>query len=119
MVEVVLPLLYPTFRIPASAEIHHVHNLYLQMGAEFGYPGLIVTLVLLFVLFAFGWQTVGAARDTNLFPLANGLVGVIVVFAVHGLVDVVSCSPKAYLITYALFGVSVGLALYLRDRCAV
>jgi O-antigen ligase len=119
MVEVVLPLLYPTFRIPVDAGIQHVHNLYLEVGTELGYPGLIVTLAWLFASFYLAWQTVSRARGTDFLPLATGLLGIIVVFGVHGLVDAISFSPKAYLVIQALFGVSVGLALYLRDRCAV
>jgi O-antigen ligase len=119
MVEVVLPLLYPTFRIPADAGIQHVHNLYLEVGTELGYPGLIVTLAWLFATLYLAWRTVSRARGTDFLPLATGLLGIIVVFGVHGLVDAISFSPKAYLVIQALFGVSVGLALYLRDRCAV
>jgi putative inorganic carbon (HCO3(-)) transporter len=116
MVEQVIRILYPTFLIPPDAEIKHVHNLYLEMGAELGYPGLIATVALLLLLFYLAWRSVGRARSTGLAPLATGLLGMLVALAIHGLLDVVPYAPKAYLIIRALFAVTVALALHLRDQ---
>jgi putative inorganic carbon (HCO3(-)) transporter len=113
MVEKVMEILYPTFLIAPDVDIYHVHNLYLEMGAELGYPGLISTLALFLLLFYLGWRMTNRARGTDLEPLAMGLLGTVVVLAVHGLVEVIPFSPKAYLIIHALFGVTVALALHL------
>lgn len=115
MVEKVLPLLYPTFLIPPSTDVEHVHNLYLEFGAELGFPGLIIVLAQLLLLFFLGWRSVQQSRGTTWGALASGLLGTVVVLAVHGLVDTIPFSPKAYLIIWALFGVTVALALHLRD----
>ena len=115
MVEKVLPLLYPTFLISPSAGIEHVHNLYLEFGAQLGFPGLIIVLAQLLLLFYLGWDAVQRAQDALQKSLTAGLLGTVVVLAVHGLVDTIPMSPKAYLIIWALFGVAVALALQLQD----
>ncbi len=116
MVEKVLPLLYPTFLIPPSAGIEHVHNLYLEFGAELGFPGLMIVLAQLLLLFYLGWHSMQQARGTPWMPLASGLLGTVVVLAVHGLVDTIPFAPKAYLIIWALFGVAVALGLHLQSE---
>jgi O-antigen ligase len=114
MVGQVLPLLYPTFLIPSDAGIDHVHNLYLQFGAETGFPGLILLLSCLLLLLVLGWDAVRRAKGTRWAPLATGLLGTVVALMVHGLVDSVPLAPKVYLITWSIFGLAVALDLALR-----
>ena len=118
MVVQVLPVLYPTFLIAPDAGIEHMHNLYIQAGAEQGFPGLVVLLAFLMGLFAFCWRTARRARGTQLEPLALGMLGVIVVVATHGLVETLPFSPKANLIAWALFGVAVSAGLRFEPRRA-
>ena len=50
MVEPVIKLLYPTFLITPENNFAHIHNLYLQIAIEMGFPGLIAHLSLYLIL---------------------------------------------------------------------
>ena len=113
MVVKVMPLLYPTFVVPNDLGIEHVHNLYLETGVDLGFPGLIATLSFLLGLFYLSWRAAQRAGGTGLEPLAPGMLGVIVVFAVHGLTDNLTFYAKAHFIAWALFGVAVAVGLRL------
>ncbi len=115
MVGQVLPLLYPTFLIPPDAGIDHVHNLYLQFGAEVGFPGLILLLSCFLLLLALHWRGIQRARGMRWAPLATGLLGTVVALMAHGVVDSVMLAPKVYLITWSIFGLSVALDLALLE----
>jgi len=109
----VMPVLYPTFVVPNDATVEHVHNLYLEAGVDLGFPGLIATLAFLLGLFYLSWRAAQRASGTGLEPLALGMVGVVVVFAVHGLTDNFTFYAKAHFIAWALFGVAVAVGLHL------
>ena len=121
MVVKVMPLLYPTFIIPNDRGIEHVHNLYLETGVDLGFPGLIATLSFLLGLFYLSWHAAQRAGGTGLEPLASGMLGAVVVFAVHGLTDNLTFYAKAHFIAWALFGVvvAVGLRLVHEDEPSV
>lgn len=115
----VMPLLYPTFLVPNDAGIEHVHNLYLEAGVDLGYPGLILTLAFLFGMLYIVWQAARRARGGVAEPFASAMLGTVVVYAVHGLVDNLTFYAKAHLIAWALFGVAVAVALqFLPTRSA-
>jgi len=107
----VMPLLYPTFVIPNNGEIEHVHNLYLEAGVDLGFPGLIATLGFLLGLLYLSWRATQRHGGTGLEPLASGMLGMLVVFAVHGLTDNLTFYPRAHFIAWALFGLAVALGL--------
>jgi O-antigen ligase len=113
MVVEVMPLLYPTFTVPNDAGLEHVHNLYLEAGVDLGFPGLIVTLALVLGLLHLSWDATQRARGTSLKPLASAMLGTVVVFATHGITDNITFYAKAHVITWALFGVAVAVAMYL------
>lgn len=112
----VMPLLYPTFVIPNDTGIEHVHSLYLQAGVDLGFPGLIATLAFLLGLFYITWRAARRVRGSRLEPLASAMLGMVVVFAVHGLTDNFTFYAKAHLIAWALFGVAVAVGL--RSLCS-
>jgi putative inorganic carbon (hco3(-)) transporter len=109
MVVRVMPMLYPTFVADNDRGIEHVHNLYLQAGVDLGFPGLIATLAFLLGLCYLSWCAVRRARGTEMKPLASGMLGGIIVFAVHGFTDNITFYAKAHLIAWALFGVAVAV----------
>ena len=113
MVAEVMPVLYPTFAIPNDTGLEHVHNLYLQTGAEQGFPGLIATLAFLLGLLYLSWRAAQRAGGSELEPLASGMLGGVVVFAVHGFTDNLTYYAKAHFIAWALFGVAVAVGLSL------
>jgi len=111
MVPRVLPTLYPTFLIPTTADIPHLHSLYLNTGAELGFPGLIALCALLVDLLVLSWLAVRSARRTHgsLEPLALGLFGMQIVLCTHGLVDAITTSSYIHLIAWGLLGVAVAV----------
>ena len=113
MVVKVMPWLYPTFLIPNDAPAEHVHNLYLDLGAQMGVPGLIATLAFLLGLFYHSWLAAQRARGSGLEPLGLGTVGVVGVFSVHGLFDDITFYAKAHFIAWALFGLAAAVWLRL------
>jgi hypothetical protein len=109
----VMPLLYPTFVIPNDTAIEHVHNLYLEAGVDLGFPGLIATLAFLLGLFYISWRAARGARGKQLEPLASAMLGMVLIFAVHGLTDNFTFYAKAHLIVWGLFGVAVSVGMRL------
>jgi len=100
----VVPALYG-----GSGEFEHVHNLYLEAGVDLGFPGLIATLAFLLGLLYLSWRAARRASGSGLEPLALGMLGVVVDFAVHGLTDNFTFYAKAHFIAWALFGVAVAV----------
>jgi O-antigen ligase len=109
----VMPVLYPTFVVPNDAKIEHVHSLFLEAGVDLGFPGLIATLAFLLGLFYLSWCAARRARGTRLEPLALGMLGVLVVFAVHGITDNLTFYARGHFIAWALFGVAVAVGMRL------
>jgi hypothetical protein len=104
MPERVINLLYPLFTIGPENHWVHVHNTYLQIGSELGIPGLIAFSALLLAL---GAALVRQAHSTAVSwrqTLALGLLGSLIVFAVHGLVDAPLASPKLMVLFFGLLG---------------
>lgn len=97
----VTPLLYPLFLVPPGKDIAHAHNVFLQVGVDFGLPGLVGYVALLLVAATIGWRKVragGASRWLGL-GLLSGLVG----FHVYGLADTLAPGSKpAFLLWWVL-----------------
>lgn len=105
MPERVINLLYPLFMVGPDSQWMHVHNTYLQIGSEMGIPGLIAFLALLLAVGAALLQTALHGRDDEDLPTtALGLVGALLVFVVHGLVDAPLASPKLMVLFFGLLG---------------
>jgi len=84
----VADLLYPFF-LTAPGQVVHAHNLFLQIGADLGIPGLIAWLACWLGVIWMGWRVYRQA-DAGLLRAAG--VGVLlsqVVIAVHGIFDAV------------------------------
>jgi len=108
----VMPVLYPTFVVSNDAGIEHVHNACLEVGVDLGFPGLIAALAFFLGLLYLSWRAARRASGTRLEPLALGMLGVLVVFAVHGLTDNLTFYAKGHFIAWALFGVAVGVGMH-------
>ena len=104
---------YPYFNLTATAKIEHLHSLYFNTLAETGIPGLVALLTFLIALLGLLWSSVrDAAACGSLEPLVLGLLGTTLVVCVHGFTDTIFFAPKAYLITWALFGVAVAAGMH-------
>ncbi|MGQ9684327.1 MAG: O-antigen ligase family protein [Anaerolineae bacterium] len=109
----VQPRLYP-FSAPWG-QVHHAHNLYLQVALDVGLVGLVAYLALL--LGAFG-AALGAyrryrAQERGLLAAATlGVFGSLVVMSLHGLVDAAAWSNKAGLLSWFVIGLAYALHRY-------
>ena len=112
-------VMYPFFLAGPDAEIGHAHNLFLQVGVDLGYPGLIAFVTILLLCLAMTWQSYRHSR--RLRSLALGLLGSYVALILHGLVDAVGWGTKPAVIPWALFGLTAALynlSFTLRERRA-
>jgi O-antigen ligase len=113
----VIPRRYPYFNLSVPTKIDHLHSLYFNTLAETGIPGLIAMLAFLMSLLSHLWSSGrNAPVNSPLQPLILGLLGTTVVVCVHGFADTIFFSPKAYLITWALFGVAIAAGMHSDDK---
>jgi O-antigen ligase len=102
--------LYPTFQVTLTADVPHAHNIYLQTLAEMGYPGIIIYVAFLMLLFFMLVRHIRRAQN-NSRSLAIGLLGSLIVFLVHGIVDVPTYSPLSAIVIWGLFGLMMAVGM--------
>lgn len=105
----VLPILYPLFLVDPSTELPHVHNIYLQVGIDHGFPGLVAYLALVILLVVLGAQTVRGSRGRPWEPLAIGLLAGLAAYLTHGMVDAVGYTPRASILLWGHLGLLAAL----------
>ena len=110
MPERVIKLLYPLFLVGPDSQWIHVHNTYLQIGSELGIPGLIAFTALLLALAAALVRQASQRKAGVYRGLSLALLGSLVVFVVHGLVDVPLASPKLTILFFGLMGLMAAVA---------
>lgn len=108
--EKVLDTLYPVFFASSDTSLPHAHNVYLQMGVEYGLPGLVAFMGVVTATVAAGVYMTFTARGTSRSYVAIGLLGGLVTYLVHGLTDYAAFSTK----TAVIFWLMVGLIMALR-----
>lgn len=108
----VVPILYPYFDLGVGplAQAPHAHNLYLQVAADVGLPGLIGFAALLLVTAWLLWWLGQQATDVSS-GLLLGLVGGYIALLVHGLVDAVAWSAKTAPLLWLVLGLITVLFL--------
>ncbi len=110
----VLPLLYPTFLVTVTADVPHAHNLYFQTLVEMGIPGLLLSLAFYMILASVLVRRI-RLNDGGNQVMAVGLLGSLVAFLVHGIVDVPSYSPLSAMVIWGMFGLMMAVGME-RDR---
>jgi O-Antigen ligase len=115
--ERVVHLLYPLFLNDPTKPAPHVHNLYLQMGVDYGLPGLVAFVGVTAAVTLIGLHTVRRFEGCPDGTLAKGLFAAYLVYLAHGLLDAVTFSTKAAIIVWAIMALLV--ALYRRSRAIV
>jgi putative inorganic carbon (HCO3(-)) transporter len=106
-------LLYPLFIISEYPE--HAHNIYLQAAIEHGLPGLIAFAALFMLLVCMVIQAIRRSRVPIQRALALGLLGTLVVYLLHGIVDSITAYARAGIIVWGVMGMMVALWLYTHD----
>ena len=109
MVEPVIDILYPLFLISPDAAFQHAHNIYLQTAAEMGLPALIATLAFYLLLIFLPLKQLRQHPSALAASLALGLLGAVIVYLVHGLVEVIVYAPRGAIIVWGLFGLLVAV----------
>ncbi len=115
----VLPVLYPLFLVDPSTEFPHVHNIYLQMGIDHGFPGLVAFLALVILLVVLGAQTIRQSRGRPWEPLAIGLLAGLAAHLTHGIVDAVGYTPRASILLWAHLGMLAALWRWVRESPSI
>jgi putative inorganic carbon (HCO3(-)) transporter len=88
------------------------HNLYLQVGVDLGFPGMIAYLaVLLLTLWMAGTslKTFTRTRDSALRVVMVGALAGMVALMAHGLVDITVWGTRAAFFPWTVIGLVVGL----------
>lgn len=111
--EVVLAL-YPVLLNPPDFPLPHAHNLYLQMGVDYGIPGLVAFAGLVTTTLGSGLKAWRREGQTSGGWRAAGLVTGYIVYLTHGLLDAVGVSTKVSVVVWFLLGLL--MVLYLRDE---
>jgi putative inorganic carbon (HCO3(-)) transporter len=97
-------LLYPLFLIPASKDIAHAHNIFLQTALDLGLPGLVAYVALLIVALVICWHT-ARRGDSLMRRVALGLAAGLVGLHVYGLTDAVALGSKPGLAFWIALGI--------------
>lgn len=97
-------------QILLDPDIKNVHNLYLQTGAEMGLPGLIGHLSI-YIITCFLLLRQAVHRHTNGYQaVALGLLGSLIIFLTHGLIEAITTSPQIAIVVWGLLGLMVAVA---------
>lgn len=110
----VIPLLYPYFIISADAALSHAHNLWLQVALDLGLLGLVAFVAM---ILGTAWLARGAlrllalAQQTRPAWLLRGCMAGLGAVLIHGLLDATVWNTRPAFLTWALWGLAVGLSV--------
>lgn len=93
--------LYP-LDVPATYDIAHAHNIFLQTALDVGLPGLIAYLAMLSIAGFMGWQV--AKHNEQLRPFALGLLASLIAFHTYGLTDALALGSKPGILFWMALG---------------
>jgi putative inorganic carbon (HCO3(-)) transporter len=110
MPEPVIQLLYPIFLVGPESEWIHVHNTFLQIGSEMGIPGLVAFVAMLLAVAAVLARQAAKPQAGVYRGLSLALLGSLIVFVVHGLVDAPLASPKLTVLFFGLLGLMAAVS---------
>ena len=107
-------LLYPFFLAGPDADIPHAHNIFLQVGADLGLPGLIAWLALLILVCVCAWLVYRRGHgqgDTVLTAWGAGLLASQAALVVHGLTDAATWGTRPAVVVWAVWGLTMAALL--------
>lgn len=101
--------MYPFFLAGPNADVPHAHNLFLQIGADLGLPGLVAWLALLILSIASAWAIYSAGkREGNRWAagLGAGLLCSQLALVVHGLLDAATWGTRPAVLVWVVWAVA-------------
>ena len=109
----VVPVMYPYFLAGPDAAIPHAHNLFLQVAADLGLPGLVAFVGLFSGALMAAWKAYrayGARKEVGPQSLALGLLVSLLIMGIHGLTDSVTWGPaRPSIIPWCIMGLTMAL----------
>jgi putative inorganic carbon (hco3(-)) transporter len=100
------PTVVATF-FPLGYIADHAHNLYLQLAADLGLPGLVIWLGCFFVAVRMAWSLLHRRAAGALYPaLGAAALGFNAVLASHGLLDCVLWDTRPAVLVWAVWGLT-------------
>lgn len=113
--EAVVRLFYPLFLIGPDTEVPHAHNIYLQVGVDFGIGGLVAYVAMLVAVLLMAVRAYRSLPPSLPRRLLLGFACGLLAFQLFGLSDAVAVGTKPafeWWLTLSLIG-----GLYLQARC--
>ena len=108
----VAPTLYPLLIDSPDVELHHAHNLYLQVPVDLGIPGLAAFVALLSVSIFLGWKayfSFSVQRHHSGANLAAGYLSGLFAWGIHGFFDTPLWLVKPSAVPFFYMGMLVAL----------
>ena len=105
----VLHTSYTPVTISANTYVPHAHNFVLQLGLDFGIPGMVAVLFLLAGFFRNVWTGLRRAEDGQLQALAVGLGAGMISFLIYGLTDALALGARGALGLWLVLGLGAAL----------
>ena len=105
----VSPVMYPYFILGPDAHVPHAHNLFLQVGADLGIPGLVAFVALLSGSLVMAWKSFSAFRKRHDYILAGvslGLFAGLISMFIHGMTDAVTWGTKPSVVSWAFMALA-------------
>jgi putative inorganic carbon (HCO3(-)) transporter len=92
---------------PMKGSPNHAHNLFLQLGADLGVPGLLAWLGFFFILTGMALKLLRRPAAGALYPILGGAaLGFNAVLVLHGLLDCVLWGTRPALLVWILWGLT-------------
>jgi O-antigen ligase len=88
---------------------HPVHNIFLHIAAEMGVFGLAAFFWLISAIFVEGMKHIISNEDFTAYAII-GMLGGIIAFLIHGLVDTASLGSKLYMFVWFFAGIIIGIS---------
>ena len=90
-------------------DMSHVHNILLQLGVDFGLPGMIVFVTLLATLAVLTVQLIGRTPiSTPLYTWSVGLLGTLIAYLVYNSFDALTLGARPAVVVWLFFGLCIG-----------
>lgn len=92
----------------------HAHNLFLQIGAELGWPGLILWAGVISAVGLEGWLLYRSAAPLS--GLGAGLLASLLAMIIHGVWDAVTWGTRTAFVPWMIWGVCCGARQWLAQQ---